>query len=234
MSGAAAALAALGRGDIWRALALALDYPAPETAAAVEGLLADLMAEPSRAEAMPLPPALRELATIWSAGRTTECQSAYHRLFDTQGSIGYCESAWRHTERGAVLRDVTGFYRAFGCAARPEHGQADSIRHELAFMAHLAYKEWFALEHGEAQAAATAASAQALFLAEHLVPWAATFAARLAQAAEGTPYAVVAEVLAQWLDAERLRCGIAGMPAAEPPAGELADPLGGGCPVARA
>lgn len=230
MTGAAGSLAPLLRGDLYRALALALDYPSTETSAVLESLLADLQASGAAGE-VEVPAPLPALVTAWSARCAPELQARFHRLFDTQGSLGYCESAWRHVDRGAILRDVTGFYRAFGFAAAGAEGQPDSIRHELAFMSYLAYKEWFAIEHGWTERAAVTRDAEVEFLADHLGLWAGTFAGRLTEAASGTEYSHIGELLAAWIAAEchRFDVSMTSAPVAIPPA--IADPLHGGCPA---
>ena len=230
MSRTPSSLAPLLRGDLYRALALALDYPSTETSAVLETLLADLQASGAVGE-VELPAPLPALASTWSARSAPELQARFHRLFDTQGSLGYCESAWRHVDRGAILRDVTGFYRAFGFAAAGAEGQPDSIRHELAFMSYLAYKEWFASEHGWTERAAVTRDAEVEFLADHLGLWAGTFAARLSEAGSGTEYSHIAELLGAWIAAEcrRFDISMSSAPVAPQPAG--ADPLHGGCPL---
>jgi len=223
-------LTPLLRGDLYRALALAFDYPSTETSATLEALLADLRAV-GTVGGVEVPAPLLALARAWSSRSAPELQARFHRLFDTEGSLGYCESAWRHLDRGAILRDVTGFYRAFGFAVPDAEGQPDSIRHELAFMSYLAYKEWFALEQGWAERAAVTRDAEAEFLADHLGLWVETFAARLSDAGSGTEYAHIGELLGAWIAAEcrHFDVPLGSAPVAFPTA--PVDPLQGGCPA---
>lgn len=231
MTGAAGLLTPLLRGDLYRALALALDYPSTETSENLDALLADLRAGGGVGE-VKVPAPLQTLVTAWSARCTPELQACFHRLFDTQGSLGYCESAWRHVDRGAILRDVTGFYRAFGFAAADAEGQPDSIRHELAFMSYLAYKEWFAIEQGWTERAAVTRDAEVEFLADHLGLWAEAFAGRLTEAASGTEYSHIGELLTAWIAAECRRFDVSTASSSVTAQAALADPLHGGCPAA--
>lgn len=238
MTVAAGSLEALWRGDIYRALSLGFDYPSQASFERLQSLLRDLAAAGREPRSMAAVSGLPELAAEWSAESAAGCQARYHALFDTQGSVGYCESAWRRVDRGAVLRDVSGFYRAFGFAATAGEGQADSIRHELAFMACLAYKEWFARESGWVEPAEVTCAAEISFLRDHLCVWVEPFAGRLATAAGDTVYGRLATLLGAWMGEERARLGLGAAPAEprgpdgcggphEP--GLAHDPLGAGC-----
>jgi DMSO reductase family type II enzyme chaperone len=108
------------------------------------------------------------------------------------------------------LADLAGFYRAFGlevahgAAERPDH-----IGMELEFMAVLAAKEAYALEHqlddGQLR---LCQQAQKKFLREHLSGWALAFARRLARVATNEALAALAEFTRDFLAGDSLRFGV--------------------------
>ena len=234
MSGRGRGLEALMRGDIYRALALGFDYPTRDGVERLKELLRDLQSVSSGAVSLEIPAAFEPLAAAWSPAQVHDLASQYHASFDTQGAIGYCESAYRLVDRGSLQQDVTGFYRAFGFAATAGEGQPDSIRHELGFMALLAYKEWLALEQGWAERVEITRGAEVSFLSEHLGSWTGAFAERLSAVAAGSVYARLASALAQWIDHECRYLGVTPRVTGVPSPDAQADPLCGGCPATPA
>ena len=227
-------LEALLRGDVYRALALGFDYPTRESAECLEELLRDLHTVSRGAVDVEIPAALEPLAAAWSPERAQDLASQHHASFDTQGAIGYCESAYRRVDRGSLQRDVTGFYHAFGFAATAGQGQPDSIRHELGFMAFLAYKEWFALEQGWTERVEITRGAEVSFLGEHLGSWAGAFAEHLSAAAAGSVYECLALALGQWIVHECRYLGVTPLVHRVPSPDAQPDPLCGGCPATPA
>jgi TorA maturation chaperone TorD len=231
MSPTLEAIRALWRVDLYRVLALGFDYPSLENAAAVEELLGDVAASGAERHGLPVPAAFHRLAAAWSRVRAPDYRAAYHRLFDTQSSVAVSESAYRRTDRGAVMRDVTAFYSAFGHAPAASDGQPDDVRHQLGFMALLAFKEWVAGERGWPERAVVAREAQTRFLDDHLAGWAGVFAERVRAAAPDSVYALLADLLDDWVREDGLRFAVSA-PSPGPPPDAHADPLCGGCPAA--
>lgn len=80
------------------------------------------------------------------------------------------------------LGDLHGFYNAFGLELnRAEHERADHVSCECEFLAFLALKECYALEHGDAAMLEETRKAERLFLREHLGRFLPAFANKLAR-----------------------------------------------------
>ncbi|GIX48523.1 MAG: hypothetical protein KatS3mg131_2734 [Candidatus Tectimicrobiota bacterium] len=197
------------RADVYRLLALGFAHPSPERLQALAALLEELLAA---ALPSPLRLPLQALQAALAASSQPEVEGAYHRLFATTVAVPPCESSYSREDKGALLLDVSGFYRAFGLAAGRAQEPPDSIGHELEFMGILALKEALARQQGRAEAVDVTVAAQRDFLQEHLGRWYAALAARL-QAASPLPfYQALAALLAAWGQAELARYGLQPQP----------------------
>jgi DMSO reductase family type II enzyme chaperone len=110
------------------------------------------------------------------------------------------------------LADLAAFYRAFGVEVADGAGERpDHLGMELEFMAVLAAKEAYALEHqlddGQRE---LCRQAQKKFLREHLGRWSPAFARRLARVAGSPALAALAEFTVAFIVAE---CAAFGVPA---------------------
>jgi putative dimethyl sulfoxide reductase chaperone len=94
------------------------------------------------------------------------------------------------------LADLAAFYRAFGLELTDDASERqDHICVELEFMAVLAAKEAYALEHQiENETLDILFSAQKQFLREHLGRWVPAFARRLARATGNGPISALADL----------------------------------------
>ena len=82
-------------------------------------------------------------------------------------------------QQSAIMADIAGFYRAFGyepvCQEPPDH-----FANLFGFLALLAVKQAYATHQGDGEQVEVARDAETLFQVEHLNPYFARFAERLA------------------------------------------------------
>lgn len=105
---------------------------------------------------------------------------------------------------GRSAHAVRRFMGEVGYVVLPDSGELpDHISVELAFMAELIRREAEAAEEGDTAMAARAAALQRRFLAEHLGHWAVPFARKVQARAQTRFYAAMAELLAEFITAER-------------------------------
>ena len=172
--GAATAPAATEREELAALLAQA-GLAAPGRLAA---LLADLLA---RAEREPV--ALAELQTA---------------LFEGACRCPVGETAYLRRDKGAILADIAGFYRAFGFAAAAGTGEkSDHLVTELEFVALLLVLRAQAMAAEKPEAEAVTRDALAAFAADHLGDWLPAFCRQLREMAPSTHYRRLARLLAR-------------------------------------
>jgi DMSO reductase family type II enzyme chaperone len=102
------------------------------------------------------------------------------------------------------LADLAAFYRAFNLEPAPDaHERMDHICFELEFMAVLAMKEAYALEHKHNQEQLEACHhAQKDFLREHLGRWTPAFTRRLSASAGSGTLGALARFTQEFIEAE--------------------------------
>jgi DMSO reductase family type II enzyme chaperone len=208
---------ALCRAALYAALALGFRPPTLETL--------ERLTNPDAARA--LADAARVLDTCSGAGGLAAGAAALAR---PEADLEHLGAAYRrlfgHTARGEVaayeteygdealfqqpqeLGDLAGFMRAFGLALRPEaHERIDHVSCECEFLAFLACKEAYAVDHGDEDMRAVTARATTLFLRDHAGRFAPAFARRLARADAGGLYAALGHLLEALVtaDCRRLR-----------------------------
>ncbi|MCC7205320.1 MAG: molecular chaperone TorD family protein [Phycisphaeraceae bacterium] len=102
----------------------------------VEESLDDLLAAAGARSDSPLAHALRR---VTDTSRTTDLDAwrdEYHRLFEGATLCPLNQTAYVRRDKGAILGDLCGFYRAFGFAPSNADGEKpDHLRTELEFMA---------------------------------------------------------------------------------------------------
>lgn len=128
----------------------------------------------------------------------TTKSAEYYRLFEGKLLCPPNQTAYVRRDKGAVLADVCGFYRAFGFDARPETGEKpDHIVTELEFCGVLLAMTAGAADREHAQ---IAEDALADFADSHVGEWLPWFTARL-QAVSQLPYygLVAVAILQSWL-----------------------------------
>jgi putative dimethyl sulfoxide reductase chaperone len=102
------------------------------------------------------------------------------------------------------LADLAAFYRAFGMEPAPDaHERMDHICFELEFMAVLAAKEAYALEHQHnAEQLEACRQAQKDFLREHLGRWTPAFVRRLSASAGASSLGALARFTQAFIENE--------------------------------
>jgi TorA maturation chaperone TorD len=145
-------------------------------------------------------PELTELMlTAAQASRevTAEQWAAAHEdLFGPELTCPPYEAAFIRRDKGALLADIAGFYRAFGFAAKAGE-RPDHVCSELEFVALLHVSVARAQAEGSAEATAIAAEALGAFVADHLGDWLPAFARKLANAATLPLHVALARLLLQ-------------------------------------
>jgi TorA maturation chaperone TorD len=113
----------------------------------------------------------------------TDCWSdEYQRLFDGAMLCPPNETAYVRRDKGAVIGDICGFYRAFGFATAASSGEKpDHIVTELEFVGLLLVMLAEAPDHERAQVVREALGE---FADAHVGEWLSTFCARLETLAE--------------------------------------------------
>lgn len=182
---------ALLRADIYRILAIGFDEPNAERLGELRELIAELH---------PLDPILDSLYEL--SVMSPDLPAEYNDLFCTKVLCPPYEGSYLLTERGAVLGDVSAFYKAFELKFLTREGPPDSIKMELAFLSYMALKEAYALENKLLSEAQTTFEAQAKFIRDHLGRWGGSFASRLKQTTTFPYYKTLAEFLEMWLAEE--------------------------------
>lgn len=149
---------------------------------------------------------------------TAALRSRVSRLLEVQESslsslIADHQRIFGHTVRGPVcpyeteygaealfqqpqqLGDLGGFYKAFGLALNTAwHERLDHISCECEFMAFLALKEAYAVEHHDAAMLEETGKASRLFLRDHLARFGLTFAKKLARENPGSLYGALGDL----------------------------------------
>lgn len=156
--------------DLLRFLAVALAFPSHEHLKVVKAL----------AQALDLPQQLYP-----PAQEILEAQ--YHRLFSGMERCSPHETEYgpgRSVRKAVELADIAGFYRAFGLAidsTDPE--MVDHVSLEFDFLAHVAFKERYALLQGWPEKAEICSKAYRSFWADHLGRWVNNFLLALEKSA---------------------------------------------------
>lgn len=114
-------------------------------------------------------------------GEVGEWAAEHARLFDCGVRVPINEAGYVRRDKGAILGDIGGFYRAFGlelsdhAAVRPDH-----LTCELEYVAYMLVMLSNAIDDGRTEQAAITGDALRSFLSEHVGEWVPAFCARLA------------------------------------------------------
>jgi DMSO reductase family type II enzyme chaperone len=141
----------------------------------------------------------------------SDLQMEHRRVFGLTGSVCYeTEVGLPHEFRQSQeMADIAGFYRAFGFTPggsrreRPDH-----IAVELEFMHLLALKEAYARETGVQEHIEVSLDAQRSFIREHLGSWIGLFAQALEKMTGDGPYAILAQFMAAFIQADAAHLGV--------------------------
>ena len=178
---------ALCRGFIYNWLAMALQFPTPET-------VAELLSEKSKAalprlagwaaggEATGLAKAVEGLVQSFETQTVETLRTAHVRLFGHSARGLVCPYETEFGQSGEFqqprqLGKVSGFYNAFGLTVRKdERERPDHVSCELEFIAFLSRKEAYALEQNDLDMLRETQKAMRLFLRDHLGRFGRAFA----------------------------------------------------------
>ncbi len=208
--------AALSRAVLYSALALGFRPPEEETITRLcskdgSAVLAEAAALLDPGQASALASACLLLTTHASLLTVT---ASHRRLFGHTARAGVPPY---ETEYGAEalfqqpqeLGDLHGFYNAFGLELnRAERERADHVSCECEFLAFLALKEVYALEHADAAMLEETRKAERLFLREHLGRFLPAFANKLAREDEGGFYHALGELARRLIARECARWNV--------------------------
>jgi TorA maturation chaperone TorD len=144
---------------------------------------------------------LSDAVTAWGRTDRLRAVSEHNRLFEGAMACAPNETIVVRRDKGAVLADIAGFYRAFGFEIserfREKH---DHVLAELQFTALLLVLLARAIEDGRTEPAEVTRDALRSFLSDHLGVWVGAFAERLEAVSPVPVYVAVARALAAgWL-----------------------------------
>jgi|SRR5581483_610610 DMSO reductase family type II enzyme chaperone len=205
----------LGRSAVYRLVAQALAYPAPEDVAHL--LEEDL---PFAAALGPPEVGVSELADVLQGVSQASLEEEYRTVF-THVHSADCSlyetdytapQAWRQSQE---LADLGGFYRAFGVEEQMERPDHASV--ELEFLHVLAYKAAWAAANGDGEHLAVCERAHEAFLRDHALRWMPGLLQRLEVRGAGGPYAAIARLALRFLAGEAARFGLQVAPTAPDP-----------------
>ncbi|MBI5115622.1 molecular chaperone TorD family protein [Candidatus Poribacteria bacterium] len=185
----------LAAGASWRFLSLLFRCPNSALVAAIKTLQEEIAPE-LRSEAHALVELLED----------SNLEASYHVLLGSGGVISPYESDYQSVgeegvrERGVILGDVAGFYRAFGFDPSKEMPEApDHVSLEIAFVSHLKLKEAFALMQLENEPYQVCVAAEKKFLEEHLLTWLPQFLERIHEQDAHPFYKKAADIIKGYL-----------------------------------
>ncbi len=141
----------------------------------------------------PLDAVLTEVIDLSRTVSLAEWSDEYWRLFDTDQACPIYEATWVRRDKGAILGDLAGFYRAFGWAH--DAGRGDRPDHLLCELEYVAALLAMASRAGTGEQQAVVAEALAQFARLHLHDWLPSFCWQLCEVTQ-LPYFGAA---ANWL-----------------------------------
>jgi TorA maturation chaperone TorD len=173
---------------------------------------------------------LRACLDLAQSTALVDWRREYTRLFDASVACPINETAYVRRDKGAVIADICGFYRAFGFKPAETSGEKpDHIVCELEFAAMLLIMLAQACQDDDENAARITDDALRAFLGDHLAEWLTPFCRRLADATSLPLYVRAAMLLQSTWEAmaEALN-----LPISPPlwPGGPGPDDEGGGTP----
>lgn len=204
-------LTMLWRADIYRMLALCLDFPTVDSVATLKELSTTLANDERSNVDGRLRLGLLEFSALLESMPMALWSAEYHRLFVNEVLVPPSEGSYCMSERGTVVGDISGFYRAFHMQV-PEHvGPPDQLKIELGFMCMLALKEANAMESHHDKVELTR-QAEKSFLDDHLGRWMPQFGKRLKGTTSQSLYHLIVDLLLVWLNIENQYWGVAPVP----------------------
>ena len=185
---------ALIRADLWRVLALAFASPTEERLTDLRAVCGELASALSSHD-HPLHEGISDLAETLESLDPAALQHEHNALFSLDVLVPAYEGSYQRIERGAVVGDVAGFYKAFDLKPESSSGPPDSLWNELAFLCWLSLKEAYAIENEMAEGLEIIRNAMAEFLKDHLGRWTGAFVDRLLTASNNSLYVTASHLL---------------------------------------
>lgn len=214
----------LAQADLLLGLARAFAPPTPATLEDLADLAAladDLAVAAGAPEPAGLAASLRSAAAAARLDGVEAWAAEHQRLFACNVACPINEAGYVRRDKGHILADVAGFYRAFGVALRDDTGERlDHLVAELEFMAALLVMLARAEAEGLEVHAATTRAALRAFGADHLGEWLPGFAGRLTATTGLGVHAHLAEALVHAWAGVVLAHGIDGGPGQRLPMAE--------------
>lgn len=194
-------LLALGAG--WKFLSYLFRCPSDMPASSIKPLISELPAE--------MQP---DANAIGSMLGDSSIEASYHALLGSGGPISPYESDYQGPgseglrDKGVILGDVAGFYKAFAFDHSKEMLETpDHIAVELAFLSYLKLKEAYASMDLDDDAYRICREAEDKFLGEHLLRWIPQFLDSLSQHGIHEFYDIATRLLSEFSSKEASLCG---------------------------
>lgn len=144
----------------------------------LDELLAAAALAPEPAGARGLAASLRDALSAAATASREEWSDEYYRLFDAAMCCPPNQTAYIRRDKGAVIADITAFYRAFGFAPRAGTGEKpDHVITQLEFMA--ALLAMMAAAEPGSEGCEITRRAFGTFASTHLCDWICIFTGRL-------------------------------------------------------
>lgn len=193
---------ALWRAEIYRLLAIALDQPKPELISTLRDVIQGVVSDANTCNAgHGFMTWLAECDAQLSGVPFEEWLTEYNRMFVNEVFVPPSEGSYCISERGTLVGDISGFYKAFCMQVTDHAGPPDQIKIELGFMCMLALKEVNAVHTLPDKVEVTRAAAKSFF-EDHLGRWAPQFADRLHLCSSLPLYRAISNILLAWFKIE--------------------------------
>jgi len=140
----------------------------------------------------------RKAIRSFETGDQAMLAGEYERLFSSAVTCPINEAGYIRRDKGAILGDVQGFYRAFGIAVDSDaEERGDHLICELEFLGLLLVMYGNACRNDATEHAAVSWKAARDFATDHLNDWIGSFCERLAFVTEFDGYDAIADSLRQ-------------------------------------
>lgn len=137
-------------------------------------------------------------ALVGQAGESAPERAERLRLFEIPGACPPYEAAWIRRDKGVILGDLAGFYRAFGFEPEGQEGtRPDHLGAICEYLSLIRLMEAKALQAGREEEADVALEAFVNCLRDHLADWISPFCQRLRQVTCSQPMLNAADGLEQ-------------------------------------
>jgi len=221
------------RADLWRVLAIAFSAPSNQSIENLRALCEDLSARLTSVD-QAFKDGIAELGKSIDELDPTKLEHEHNALFSMDVLVPAYEGSYQRIERGAVVGEVAGYFRAFGLEPIDHSGPPDSMWNELAFLSWLSLKEAYAVEHQLEEELSITRNAMSEFLQDHLGRWTGAFSSRLLSTTGNPFYNTAAHLLLATVSLVADDLGITQIKSLE--TGELSEepdavacPMGGTC-----